>query len=258
MKLIYYTIALFMSQMVTATEHVHVFATPDTFNVDYIHPYVSHNIDINNDGLNDIQLFFYLTGIDTTISASTIGANGWEMEISSQSGHDRAVAYNCGANVNSGSGFSAGIAFYDFFNGQGPRYLSVRKLTPGGVYYYYGWAKLEVNAGGTQCIIYATGYSDAFLTGTETDQIVGNGECVHIGIDEQALPNFNITANDGYLKLSGTEPATIHVIDVLGKQLSSFQFEGGNTTYDMHNLGSGYYFIEAVNGTRKKTMKVIL
>src|SRR4051812_27216906 len=102
MKFIYLFAALFITHVSLATVHVHMYTTPDTFRFAGANT-PTHHVDVNNDGLNDLELsYILLTGFDTILRATQETTNGWEVEIS----NGGTVPYTCGAEMGMGSGWN--------------------------------------------------------------------------------------------------------------------------------------------------------
>lgn len=261
-KFIGIILSCFLHHICSATLFVNILQQPDT--IVCTGNAVEYHIDFENNGVDDV---YFWVSCNPNINFNSENSQNWTAQcINGQEG----IAYTCGSSMTATNTWCSntflaygGSTNYQF-DGKGQRYLAIRKyLSQVGpyVYYSYGWIKIECSEDGSQLIVYGWAYSDEGEIETQptnTPSIrAGLGEC-YTSVNELYLPKNTFIKSDDKLVVTFSEPLTINIYDISGRNVRVFKFEGGTNSYDITSFTSNIYFAEVKSRDKVKVLKLFL
>lgn len=243
-----------------ATLHVYMYPTPVTVTAGSFGTSNEHDIDVNNDGIDDIRIDVTHTSTDYYYVAFE-SLNNQPIEAEYINGNE-AIAYNCQANFGVGAGWSSSAKLAEDispnqFDGKGPRYMALRReYTPYPFQdFVYGWLKVECPDEANQFTIYGYGYEDT--PGYTPTLKAGQGECFNIPTAiNDVLPSAAVIVHEGKIILESAKPVSIRLFDTAGRRLNEYQTGTGKHEF-LLPVYSGLMLLEISDGIKPRTIKII-
>lgn len=217
-------------------------------------------IDMNNDGTWDFKI------LKTTAASSTNGirmnANtGNEiLGVNTYATYFVASALNAGAPINNAAGAWNGTmnggmitlawgTSYGYWQGVTDKYLGLRFQVSGNT--HYGWARLDVAAGGTSAIIKDFAYQ------ATPDSTILAGDTVTIGVSEIASNNAAIKLRNNELSINAKANYDVLVIDLTGRIVYEGIINKGSNRISLLTQPSGVYIVRLINEFESIEQKII-
>jgi hypothetical protein len=244
---------------VRAAMQVYMFPTPVTVVAGSFSTTRYYDIDVDNNGIDDIRIDVTKTGLgDFYVSFESLNNQKIDAEYINS---NHAIAYNCSASYGAGIGWTSSAIMAKSvspaqFDGKGPRYMAMRKevVPPPFQSFVYGWLKLECPQEADEFTLYGYGYDDT--PSFNPSVRAGQGECFNAptGIYEK-LNDHILYVADNKINFTTSSNLTLRLFDVAGRMLSQYRTEIGLNRIDLPEF-SGMLFLEISDGMRARTIKI--
>ncbi|MFL5762612.1 MAG: T9SS type A sorting domain-containing protein [Bacteroidia bacterium] len=228
----------------------------------------SFYLDMDNDGTYDFQIGVTINATtaytsqrvsitaqgSNAVAGDTVGMYVYPFAMNSGDTVQAAQQFNYGSNQSMASYFLPGGSQYGNWVGVTDKYLGLSFYI--GAQRHFGWARLNVNATGTQFTIKDYAYN------AWTDEYIICGQTT-AGIAEHQLPkDLNVFSHDKniVIKFDKEVPpgAAYRVTNVMGQELMNGVISDVQTTLQMDKENTGIYFVTVNSSKDSFTQKVYI